>query len=148
MLPELAATVAAIIMERRSKPVSKVKKQDEIEDRLRAGIATHADLHKSIDLRATVLLIGFLTVLSGSYKDGQGLFPDLLMKLIATVGVAGIVASAVCLYATIAGLFDGASLKRRTEIVQKISRRKLWSTNISLWLMVVDAGLYGVGMWF
>jgi len=62
--------------------------------------------------------------------------------------VAGIVASAVCLYATIAGLFDGASLKRRTEIVQKISRRKLWSTNISLWLMVVDAGLYGVGMWF
>jgi hypothetical protein len=108
---------------------------------------THRSIHGGIDLRATVLLVAFVTIVAGILQCGPGHLPILGLRLTLALTMAGALPSCVCIWARVRGLdTDGRNQHR---VLAAISRRKTLSFNLSVVLFAADLVALGVSMmWF
>lgn len=121
-LGTLLAGAASLALARTRKRKSPTPHSDDsLADQLQRQIDAHIDVHKSLDLRTTVYLLGYIgvvTVEGSLFKDNLSLLPAWFMLAVAIVTALGVTVTIIALFA---GRWSSPARTSR-EILQEAKR--------------------------
>ncbi len=162
-----AAFVSATLAAKRARRRSPEAAGDSLIQRLEWQVATHTDMHRGLDVRVTVYLLGYISVLAieGSlFKDNIGLLSFRFMFAVAIVTTLGVISASIALRArrwitkprTAEKILNDERHKTKKEVeyelatelasCESISRRKRNWSNVSLVLLAADVVWLAFGM--